>query len=185
MSLAEAIRTAMGGRKNRAKARLEDERPEEIEDEEEDGAASEEDETEAEGDEPEEDAEGEDPDENAEDTDPEEEAEDEKTPDARKAHARGRRAERRRMASILGSTAAEANPGLAAHLAFGTSMKAPAALKALAAAGGGAKGKLASRMASARQPRLGGGAAAPKDARAATVDGVKSVMASIHRRNAR
>lgn len=85
------------------------------------------------------------------------------------------------MAAILGSPSAEANAALAAHLAFSTSMKAADVLKALAASGGTGAGKLAGRMAAARQPRLGGGGAAP-DARAATVAGVKAAVQALHKR---
>lgn len=176
MSLAEAIRAAVGGRKTGAKARIEDERPEDLEEEENRDAEGDEDETEAEGDDPDTDAEDGEPD-NAADDDG-----DEKSPEARKAHARGRMAERTRMAAILGSAAAEANPGLAAHLAFSTSMKAAAALKTLSAASAGGQGKLAARMAAARQPRLGGGGDAPRDARAATVAGVKAAVQALHNR---
>lgn len=127
--------------------------------------------TRAEGDQPEENMEDDvpvtDDEENMEDdipvTDDEENAEgDEDEPKAaswRKGKAAGRKAERSRMAAILGNPAADANPGLAAHLAFATDMKATDAVAALKAGGTAAGGKLAGKMAGANQPRLGGSSA--------------------------
>ncbi len=69
----------------------------------------------------------------------------------------GRAQERKRMGAIMGNPAADANPQLAAHLAFATHMSAADAITALKAAGPGA-GTLATRMAGANQPRLGGAA---------------------------
>lgn len=173
MSLMEAIRRATGGA---GKPRLEDKKPEEIEEEEKETSAAEEDkEPEAEADE-EKEPEAADP---AEEEEDETEAEDEQeereakkfSASERAAFATGRKAERRRLSKILGSKAAEGNPQLAAHLAFNTSDPASKALAALKAAGpSAAAGGLASRM-NARPPsktgRGGENASRAKDAGAA------------------
>lgn len=159
MSLARAIRAAVGGRS--LKSRLEDEKPEDLED-----------------DEKPEDAEGDEPvDPDADDgDDPKPEAdEDDPVADEDKdegEYARGRRAERNRMSAILGSNNADANPSLAAHLAFSTNMSAKNAIATLKASGSGAPGQpsLASRM-NGRVPALGNGGTAsqPKSADAKLV----------------
>lgn len=176
MSLVNAIRAAMRG--GSMKSRLEEEDPEKVEEEKPD--------EQAEGDEENPDAEGDDPDEGAEgdeeNSDAEGDEEKEMSAKDRKTFARGRRAERSRVAAILGSTAAEGSPKLAAHFAFGTAMSAKQALAALKASDGQAAGSsLASRMAAHRQPRLGGGGG-KTDERAATVAGVKAVMQALHPR---
>ncbi|MBC7280029.1 hypothetical protein [Hoeflea sp.] len=154
MSLSSIIRAVAGGPKTNTRA--EGDKPEE--DMEDDVPVTDDDEN-AEGDEPQDD-------ENAEGDQPEEEdAEgDEGEPKAaswRKGKAAGRKAERSRMAAILGNPAADANPQLAAHLAFATDMKSADAVLALKAScpGAAAGGKLAGKMAGANQPRLGGSAA--------------------------
>jgi cobalamin biosynthesis protein CobT len=164
MSMMSAIRLATRGAN---KPRLEDTKPE---------AEDEEDETSAET--GQEEPEAEDGDEEPADEDEEDEAEaeeeEEKKPDASAAakhYARGWKAQKKRMSAILGSAAAEANPALAAHLAFATDDSAAKALAALKAAGpAAAANSLSSRM-NARQPsQLGrGGDANPraKDAGAA------------------
>lgn len=168
MSLSSIIRAVAGGPK---KNRAEGDKPEE--DMEDDIPVSDDDEN-AEGDDPKEGTEGDEPEENAEGDDPADDAEDEddgepKAASWRKGKAAGRKAERTRMAAILGNPAADTNPKLAAHLAFATDMKAGPAVAALKAAGPGAAagGKLAGKMAGANQPRLGGstaqGAATPGD----------------------
>jgi hypothetical protein len=100
-------------------------------------------------------------DETAEDDAPtEEDAEegDEEEPKASAAaFAAGRKAERKRIGAIMGNPAADANPQLAAHLAFATSMRSDAAVAALKASGT-VGGKLAGKMAGSAQPRLGGSA---------------------------
>jgi hypothetical protein len=178
MSLASAIRAAIGGRS--MKSRIEEEDPEKVEED------------------PDKEAEGEEekkPDAEDEETDKEAEGDEEKDPDAeddeeekemsakdRKTFARGRRAERRRIAAILGSNSAEASPKLAAHLAFGTEMRSKQALATLKASDAPAAGSsLAARMAAQRQPKLGGGGGSP-DKRAATVAGVKAAVLAIHPR---
>ena len=122
------------------------------------------DETQAEGDLPEEEAEGDEPEPPAQGDEPD----DDETMSAadRRSFAQGRRAERARMAAILGSEAAEANPPLAAHLAFNTAMAADDALAALKAGGvPKAKGNLRSRVqGAAGQTPLGNGGKTGADA---------------------
>ena len=148
MSLASAIRAAVGGRAK--KPRLEDERPEDLEDENKPEDAETEEEESAEEHE----------DENPEADEADLDVEDDK--DDNSNYARGRKAERRRMSAILGSAKAEANPKLAAHLAFNTSMSARQAVATLSAAGGGAENRpsLAQRM-QGRVPLVGNGGARP------------------------
>lgn len=180
MSLAAAIRLAVGGRKGRA--RLEDERREDIEDDEKPEGEEdkpkdleEEDKPEGEDEENPEDLEDEDKSEG------EDDEEEKMSASERRAFGQGRRAERRRMAAILGASSAEANPGLAAHLAFQSSLSVQKALSALAASGKSATGGLASRMAASRQPKLGGDTAA-ESVRTATVEGVRNAVLKIHGR---
>lgn len=144
MSLASAIRAAVGGRVNRS--RLEEEKSEDLEEETKP--------EEAEGDEsiP------------VEDEDKPEEAEgDEENPDDEKKDgefAKGRKAERSRMAAILGSSKADANPTLAAHLAFNTGMSVKQAVATLSASAPSQGSGLASRM-QGRVPALGNGGKTP------------------------
>lgn len=162
MSLAQMIRAHMGGRA--AKPRLESGEPdEEVEDNPpEEGA---------EGDDPEADAEGEEPKAEGEEDEPEAEGEEDEPEQMsaadRKIFAAGRTAERNRIAGILGTDEADANPGLAAHLAFATTMSAKDAGASLKAAGGkpAARGTLGQRMERAPNPQVGGmgGKAAAKD----------------------
>src|SRR5690606_17052382 len=103
-----------------------EDKPEAETEEDETSAETEEDETVAEGDE--------DTDPEAEDEEDDTVAEDDEETEP-KAKAAGRKAERKRIAAILGSKAGEANPALAAHLAFSTPDSAKKALAALKAAG--------------------------------------------------
>lgn len=148
MSLASAIRAAVGGRVN--SPRLEEQKPEDLEEE----------------NKPEE-VEGDDP-APADDTDDEEKPEEIEGDDTAPADekkdgefAKGRKAERSRMAAILGSSKADANPTLAAHLAFNTGMSAKQAVATLSASASapGAPG-LAGRM-QGRVPALGNGGNKP------------------------
>ena len=153
MSMSSIIRAVAGGPKTNTRA--EGDQPEE---DMEDDIPESDDEDSAEGDQPEENQ-----DESAEDDEPEEDASDEDDGDepkaaASKSFAAGRKAERQRMAAILGNPAADGNPKLAAHLAFATTMKASDAVSALKA-GGSTGGKLAGKMAGSGQVRLGGSAA--------------------------
>lgn len=146
MSLARAIRAAVGGGRS-MNSRLEEEKPEDLEDE-----TRPEDEAEDEGD-PDPQAEGDDEPVDADEDEPV--SEDDKD---QGEFARGRRAERKRMSAILGSSHAEANPSLAAHLAFSTGMSAKSAIGTLKASGTSGSGKpsLSSRM-NGRVPALGNG----------------------------
>ena len=76
----------------------------------------------------------------------------------KKAFAKGRSAERKRIGAILGSQKADANPALAAHLAFKTSDSAKKALATLehGGASAGASG-LAGRMGARAPSRTGRG----------------------------
>lgn len=144
MTLASAIRAAVGGRVN--KPRLEEEKPEDLEDENKPEDAEGDESIPAEDEEKPEDAEGD-----------EEKPEDEKKEGE---FANGRKAERTRMAAILGSTKAEANPTLAAHLAFNTGMSAKQAVATLSASAPSQGAGLASRM-TGRVPALGNGGKTP------------------------
>lgn len=153
MSMSAIIRAVAGGpKKTRAEGgKPEDDMEDDIPEEEAEKSAPQDD---AEGGEPEDEAEGDVPDEDAED----EGTDDEMSVSGRAAFANGRKAERARIAAIMGSPSADANPKLAAHLAFMTSMGKTAALAALEAGGDTPSGKLAGKMAAANQPRLGGSA---------------------------
>lgn len=154
MSMSSIIRAVAGGpTKTRAEGGKPDEDMEY--DESDKDSADDQPEDSAADDNPDEDAEGDQPDESGED--------DEDTPMAQAsatAFARGRKAERGRIGAIMGNEAADANPQLAAHLAFATAMSVADATAALKAAGPSRPegGRLAGKMAGANQPRLGGNA---------------------------
>lgn len=157
MSLAQMIRRVAGGKPRR----MSDDPPNDGEDEDLDPSADD-------GD-PAKDADG-DPDKDAEDGDPDKDAEDGDTiddddagdPDAvdeddpqegmsdkeKAAFAKGRRAERKRIGTILGSPRADGNPSLAAHLAFRTADSPKKALATLKHGGTAqaSSGRLADRM---------------------------------------
>ncbi|TPL30183.1 hypothetical protein [Mesorhizobium sp. B2-4-7] len=159
-SLMNAIRRATGG-----KPRLEDDKPAETDEDKAEAVDTTDgdDEDETDDDEP-----------DAEDEKDEPDAEDDKddkdmSAADRATFAKGRKAERKRIGAILGSKAAQANPTLAAHLAFATNDRAAKAIAALKAAGPAASAtNLASRMGS-RASQLGRGGEKPrsKDAGAA------------------
>lgn len=169
MSLTRAIRAAVGGGRS-LKSRLEEDKPEDLEDDERPDEA--------------EDDENKDPAADGdEDTKPEAD-EDEPVAEEDKDEgefARGRRAERQRMSSILGCAQADGNPSLAAHLAFSTNMSAKNAIATLKASGPAASSapSLSSRM-NGRVPALGsgGGAAQPKTADAKLVAFAKNRAAA-------
>lgn len=143
MSLASAIRAAVGGRKPRS--RLEDDKPEELEEDQQPDEAE---------DDPENpDAEGE------EDIKPDADEDEPVADDDDKPneYARGRKAERKRMSAILGSAKADQNPSLAAHLAFNTNMSAKQALATLSAGAGGKQANTLSSRMHGRVPALGNG----------------------------
>ncbi|MDX0519162.1 hypothetical protein GOD47_32925 [Sinorhizobium medicae] len=172
-ALTRSVLAAISGKKG---SRLEDERPEEIEDDEkvegtEDDTSAEDDVSDTDGDTSDDDtsAEGE----------KEEEADDGKT-----SASTVRRAEQGRIRSILMHPKAEGNPGLAAELAFGSrfySAKEAGALLSSASAGGS---RLAGRMAG-KSPTLGagtpgGGKATEKQA---VISTVRSTILARHGRN--
>ncbi|WP_439273553.1 hypothetical protein [Pseudochrobactrum sp. HB0163] len=152
MSLARAIRAAVAGRNTRK--RLEEDKPEEMEDDLMPDEA--EDDPEAETDE-EFDPAAEEDETDASEDDPVANEDEEKSGD----YARGRKAERKRMSAILGSSKADHNPSLAAHLAFNTNMSARQAIATLSASGAPAGTGLGRRM-QGRVPALGNGGAQPK-----------------------
>ena len=155
MSLAQAIRGAMSGGTKPVMQADDPDDDEVIEDGKPEG--------EAEGETPDDDAEGDPPEEETEGDGPDD---DQMSAADRRAFARGRRAERARMAAILGDKAAEANPTLAAHLAFNTAMAADDALAALEAGGAPkAHGRLRDRVAASDgQTPLGNGGKTGADA---------------------
>ncbi|MBX3488875.1 hypothetical protein [Parvibaculum sp.] len=142
------------------------------------GAETDDDDPDAEGDD-DEDAEGDDKEKDAEGDDDEEDAEgDDKEKDAKAAkpksvkqrvaaaRAAGAKAERARIAGILGDKAATGRGELALSLAMNTDMSVEAAVKALAASPKGA-GRLAGMA--ARDPEIGPAAPAAADKRVAAV----------------
>jgi len=157
MSLAQMIRRVAGGQKTRMS---DDEKPDMEDDDTETSVADDQPET---GD-----------DENVDEVDDETNAEDDQPDDGdqaeddatdkdmsaaeKKAFAKGRTAERKRIGAILGSPKADANPALAAHLAFKTADSAKKALGTLAHGGAtAASGSLAGRMNARGASRTGRG----------------------------
>ncbi|RVI16434.1 hypothetical protein CN202_33845, partial [Sinorhizobium meliloti] len=143
-ALTRSVLAAISGKKG---SRLEDERPEEIEDDEQ--VEGDEDDTSAEDD-------GSDTDDDTSGDDTSTEGEKEEADDGKTSASTVRRAEQGRIRSILMHPKAESNPGLAAELAFGSrfySAKEAGALLSSASAGGS---RLAGRMAG-KSPTLGAG----------------------------
>ncbi len=178
-ALGASVLAAVRARKN-AKRMSEDEtaeKPEDMDDDHEaegDDPAAEVDEPHAEGDDL--DPDGDDHD--AEDGDSSAEDQELEGEDKAKA-ARIRRAEQKRIQAILTHPRAEANPGLAAELAFGGRHYGRKEAVALLAAGG-AVGKLASRMAG-KSPRIGASApASPGGERRALVESVRANIQARH-----
>lgn len=171
-ALTRSVLAAISGRKG---SRLEDERPEEIEDDEK--VEGTEDDTSAEDD-----VSDTDDDTSGDDTSTEDEKEE--TDDGKTSASAIRRAEQGRIRSILMHPKAESNPGLAAELAFGSrfySAKEAGALLSSASAGGS---RLAGRMAG-KSPTLGagtpgGGKATEKQA---VISTVRSTILARHGRN--
>lgn len=159
MSLAQMIRRVAGGKPRR----MSDDPPKDGEDEDLDPAADDADpgkdadgdpDKDAEDDEPVDDEDSDDPDADAEeDADPQEGMSDKE----KAAFAKGRRAERKRIGTILGSPRAEGNPSLAAHLAFKTADSSKKALATLKHGGTtqASSGRLSDRM-HARGPSMTG-----------------------------
>ncbi|AEG04247.1 hypothetical protein [Sinorhizobium meliloti] len=171
-ALTRSVLAAISGKKG---SRLEDERPEEIEDDEK--AEGTEDDTSAEDD-----VSDTDDDTSGDDTSTEDEKEE--ADDGKTSASAIRRAEQGRIRSILMHPKAESNPGLAAELAFGSrfySAKEAGALLSSASAGGS---RLAGRMAG-KSPTLGagtpgGGKATEKQA---VISTVRSTILARHGRN--
>ncbi|MQV37539.1 hypothetical protein GHK47_31755 [Sinorhizobium meliloti] len=171
-ALTRSVLAAISGKKG---SRLEDERPEEIEEDEKvDGT---EDDTLAEDD-----VSDTDDDTSGDDTSTQDEKEE--TDDGKTSASAIRRVEQGRIRSILMHPKAESNPGLAAELAFGSrfySAKEAGALLSSASAGGS---RLAGRMAG-KSPTLGagtpgGGKATEKQA---VISTVRSTILARHGRN--
>ncbi|WP_322887083.1 hypothetical protein U8C36_27410 (plasmid) [Sinorhizobium medicae] len=171
-ALTRSVLAAISGKKG---SRLEDERPEEIEDDEQ--VEGDEDDTSAEDD-------GSDTDDDTSGDDTSTEGEKEEADDGKTSASTVRRAEQGRIRSILMHPKAESNPGLAAELAFGSrfySAKEAGALLSSASAGGS---RLAGRMAG-KSPTLGagtpgGGKATEKQA---VISTVRSTILARHGRN--
>lgn len=159
MSLAQMIRRVAGGKPRR----MSDDPPKDGEDEDLDPVAeTEKDDPAAEDDNPDKDAEdgdAVDDDDDAADPDAEEEGDPQEgmSDKEKAAFAKGRRAERKRIGTILGSPRAEGNPALAAHLAFKTADSPKKALATLKHGGSAqaSSGRLTDRM-QARGPSMTG-----------------------------
>lgn len=157
MSLAQMIRRVAGGHNTRMS---DDEKPDMKDEDTETSAADDQPET---GDDDSADQVGDET--SAEDDQPEDgdQAEDEVSDKdmsaaEKKAFAKGRTAERKRIGAILGSPKADANPALAAHLAFKTADSSKKALATLAHGGATAgSGSLAGRMNARGASRTGRG----------------------------
>jgi hypothetical protein len=103
-------------------------------------------------------AEGDDPDKEDEETAEDDASDKDMSAPERKAFAKGRTVERKRIGAILGSKHAEANPSLAAHLAFQTADGAKKALATLQHGGTSANaGGLSNRMNARGLSRTGRG----------------------------
>lgn len=163
MSLASMIRRVAGGKPRR----MSDQDPAEMEEEDDKKATDVDDDTQAEDEDPNKDAEDDKPDADADadtddDADPaadeDEEADKDMPAKEKAAFAKGRKAERKRIAAILGSKQAETNHGLAAHLAFRTADSPKKALAALKYGGAtSAASGLADRMNARGPSRTGRG----------------------------
>lgn len=171
-ALTRSVLAAISGKKG---SRLEEERPEDLEEDE--NAEGAEDETSAEDDVT-------DPEAEAEEEDTSAETEEEQTDEGKTSANAIRRAEQGRIRSILTHPKAESNPGLASELAFGSkfySVKDAGALLASASAGGSSLG---ARMAG-KTPKLGAGTpGSGKSAeRQAVIAGIGNTIKAIHGRN--
>lgn len=180
-TLTASVLAAVRGRKKAS--RLEDDRelPEDMEDEEKKDAEGEEDETEAEEEDRDPAAEGEEDDTAAEGEEKDPDAEDEEDPKQART-SKVRRAEQGRIRSILTHPKADANPGLAAELAFGSRFYSAKEASALLDHSGAAGSRLAGRM-NGRSPKIGSGASAtPPSERKTLVANVKQTIAAMHGR---
>ncbi|MDC9607047.1 hypothetical protein [Xenorhabdus griffiniae] len=109
----------------------------------------------------------------SEDDDPDAEDDDDADAGENENVKKGRRAERKRCASIFGSKYAAGRPDIAAHLAFNTKMSASEAISTLKAVGAvqpaPARVSLDSRMRTEQQVRLGPDAQQPAKGSAAAL----------------
>jgi hypothetical protein len=110
----------------------------------------------------------------SEEDDPDAEDDNEDEPDAENEDVKkGRRAERKRAASIFGSKYAASRPDMAAHLAFNTRLSASEAINTMKALGSGQSAtqrvSLDSRMQAAQQVRLGPDAQQPAKGSASAI----------------
>jgi len=182
-SLAASVLAAVRGRKANAS---DDEQPEGLEDEEH-NADDEQDvspDANESDDEPDADAEDNEPDAEDDDADPDADPDAEEEKPSKEASARIRKAEQRRIHTILTHPKAQANHGLAMERAFGkTFYSADAASKLLNSSAGGG-GRLADRMnGGGNKPRLGsGGSASQPTERQAVVTGVQKTIQAMHGR---
>ncbi|ATE84651.1 hypothetical protein phi2LM21_p34 [Sinorhizobium phage phi2LM21] len=172
-ALTRSVLAAISGKKG---SRLEEERPEDLEDEE--NAEGTEDETSAEDDVTDPEAEAEEEDTSAE-TD-EDQADEGKTTSASAI----RRAEQGRIHSILTHPKAESNPGLANELAFGSKFYSAKEASALLASAGGGGSHLGARM-KGKTPKLGAGTpgGGKSSERQAVIAGIGNTIKAIHGRN--
>lgn len=181
-SLAASVLAAVRGRKANAS---DDERPEDLEDEDGNAADEEQDvspDANESGDEPDAEADEEDVDAEGDEQDPDADPDAEEEKPSKEASARIRKAEQKRIHTILTHPKAQANNGLAMELAFGkTFYSADAASKLLNSSAGGG-GRLADRMAG-NKPRLGsGGSASQPTERQTVVAGVQKTIQAMHGR---
>lgn len=172
-ALTRSVLAAISGKKG---SRLEEERPEELEEDE--SAEGTEDDTSAEDDVT-------DPDAETEEEDTSAETEEEQTDEGKSASANAiRRAEQGRIRSILTHPKADASAGLAAELAFGSKFYSAKDAGALLSAVGSGGGQLASRMAG-KSPKLGAGTpgGGKSSERQAVVASVGKTIQAMHGRN--
>ncbi|MHA4733276.1 hypothetical protein [Ensifer adhaerens] len=171
-ALTRSVLAAISGKKG---SRLEEERPEDLEEEE--AAEGTEDETSAEDDVT-------DPEAEADEEDTAAETDEEQTDEGKNSANAIRRAEQGRIRSILTHPKAESNPGLANELAFGSKFYTAKEAGALLSSAGGGGSSLGSRMAG-KTPKLGAGTpGGGKTAeRQAVIAGVSKTIQAIHGRN--
>lgn len=169
-ALAQSVLAAIGGRGRG----LEEERPEEIEDDEE---------TVAEGDDDTPEAEGTDEETTAETEEGDEAPAGEETDETSASSERIRRAEQGRIRAILTHPAAGANAGLAAELAFGATFYSAKSAGALLASAGGGASRLGDRM-RGNSPQLGtSGGGGPKSEKQTVLAAVGTTIKAMHGRN--
>ena len=171
-ALTRSVLAAISGKKG---SRLEDERPEDLEEEE--TAEGTEDDTSAEDDVT-------DPEAEADEEDTSAETDEEPTDESKTSANAIRRAEQGRIRSILTHPKAESNPGLANELAFGSKFYTAKEAGALLSSAGGVGSSLGARM-KGKTPQLGAGTPGGGKAteRQAVIAGVRNTIRAIHGRN--